>query len=337
MMPRATPIRPFSFVLNGTSGRVLFSDAFITDDPYDGRNLVLVTTYYPDMPFDFRSVGVRVDGVQLAVFDDRGRDEHAPMRVVIYPLHELEEREVHEVRVSYRGQSEVGRLSLERPPDEPVFALATLFKDDYSQIETCYRYYKDQGVERFFLFYNGRLGQVAGSLFSAPEIVYGEWPFLYWLDGVGPHRRHHAQTMFLTMVRYRFLSHCSYLALVDLDEFLGVRGGRPMTVRDYVERMDCEALSARCHWSEVRKPGIGTRIALADLQSLWMNPNSEGDQRMKTIYRGDFRGLPDVHIPKLPDRSDISEELVLHHLVNTGHRRQNLMARDAVHAPLPVS
>ena len=72
MVPRATPIRPFSFVLNGTSGRVLFSDAFITDDPYDGRNLVLITTYYPDMPFDFRGVGVRVDGVQLTVFDDRG-------------------------------------------------------------------------------------------------------------------------------------------------------------------------------------------------------------------------------------------------------------------------
>ncbi len=339
MNQRLTPIRPFSFFLNGTSGRVLFSDAFITQDAYDGRNLVLVTTYYPDQPFDFREVSVRVDGAPLRLFEDRGRDEHAPMRAVIYPLGDLPDREAHEVRISYRGQQEGARLSPERPPERPVFALATLFKDDFAQVETCYRYYKDQGVERFYLFYNGRLAQVPGTLFSAPDIVYGEWPFQYWLDGFGggPTKRHHAQTMFLTMVRYRFIGHCSYLALVDLDEFLGVRGDRLMTVRDYVETMGCEALSARCRWSEVRKPGVGTRIALRDLQCLWVNPESEGDQRMKTIYRGDFRGLPDVHVPKPPDVSEVSEELVLHHLVNTGHRRQNLMSRDAVLAPLPSS
>lgn len=337
MKPPAV-LRPVWFELDDTRDRFLFCDAFIAFDHTFGRCLVLVTTYYPDVSFDFGEVVVTLDGSRLNQFEDLGRDEHEPMRAVVYPLAGHRDLPSHALEVRYAGQTVGARLSPERPPSRPVFTLATLFKDDFAQVETCYRHYKKQGVDRFLLFYNGLLSKLPRALFAAPEIVYGEWPFRYWLSDqqVAGKKQHHAQSMFLTMIRYRFLPQSSYLALVDLDEFLAVRGDPSTKVRDHIESLGEECLSARMYWAEVRRPKSPrpTDITHADLGHVWANPRHEGDARMKTIYRGDFGGLCGVHRPKEPARTEVCDMLALYHVTNAHHGRQSLISPDAVPVPL---
>lgn len=363
---------PTAFAIAARPGRFLFFDAFVRD-----RRLVLVSTYYPDVVFDFAQVEVRLDGERLTRFEEVGANEYEPTRAIVYPLDAPVEGARHALQVVYEGQTLTASLSPDaaRPPGE--FAVATLFKDDFADIPTFYRYYKLQGVDRFYLYYNGDLAKVRHLLPDADDIVYSAWDFPYWLDPeseafkaglVDPQaarNKHHAQTAFLTLVRHRYLAGCSYLALIDLDEFLGIPGE---TVRDHVARTNLPTLTAPCHWAEVRSlswlPGAlwrkrGVRVMLAararlweavrrrfaariatpnlafrELQHVWANARSEGGSRMKTIYRGDYPGLFGIHTPKPPAVLATSEHMKLFHIVNTGHGRHTRIHGDAVPVPL---
>ncbi len=339
--------RPVSFELDGHDDRFLFSDVFIADSDA-GRNLIFISTYYPDMEFDFGEVAVTLDRTRLSLFEDNGRDEVEPMRAIIYPIGRLPYQASYNLEVQYRGQRVSMRINNEPPPDERKFALATLFKDDFEQVETCYRYYKQQGVEHFYLFFNGRLSRLSKPLFSAPDITYGEWNYRYWIDAGS--KQHHAQSMFLTLMRYRFLPRSSYMALVDLDELMAVRG-KNMTLRDYIYQADEESVTAPMYWAEVRNPnnaslrnarqanlrGSTPNISLTDLEHLWANPSHEGEARTKTVYRGDYEGFCGVHRPKRPYDTNARDDLALYHLVNTTHGRYNMMKADAAQVKLTLN
>lgn len=363
-------IRALSFPLAGRRDRYLFSDAFITDDG-DGRRLVLVSTYYPDVTFDFGAVVVTVDGSRRAA-REIGVNAYEPSRAVVYALGDLPARAVHAVDISYEGQHLSARIAPDVAPPRPEFALATQFKGDHRNVEAMYRYYRSQGFERFYLFYNGDLARLASPLFKAPGIIYGEWNFRYRLYAHEPpfnallvdpgalQNHHHAQAMFLTMARFRLLRRSSFLALVDLDEFVAMPD-RSETVRAHVERVNATHLTAPCHWAEVRAPAgtelttsplvrkacrrlasIAKRVAKrvgivapepviahSDLAHIYANPAATNG-RGKTIYRGDYDGLFGVHYPKTASTSwNPSPDLLFYHLVNTTHARFDLISADA--------
>ncbi len=371
-LPMRPDLTPLAFAIASRPGRFLFFDAFVRD-----QRLVLVSTYYPDVVFDFAQVEVRLDGQRLSHFEEIGANEYEPSRAIVYPLADPGRGPRLELQVSYQGQQLTASLAPDAGRPTREFAIATLFKDDFADIPTFYRYYKLQGVDRFYLYYNGDLSRVRRLLPDADDIVYGEWDFPYWLDPeseafksglVDPQaarNKHHAQTAFLSMVRHRYLDDCSYLALIDLDEFLGIPGE---TVRDHVERANLPALTAPCHWAEVRSlswlPGAlwrkrGVRVMLAararlweavrrrfasraatpnlafrELRHVWANARSEGGSRVKTVYRGDYPGLFGIHTPKPPTVVTTSDRMKLFHIVNTGHGRHTRIHGDAVPVPL---
>lgn len=363
-------LRPIPFPIAARRDRFLFFDAFIRD-----RRLVLVSTYYPDVLFDFAHVDVRLDGTPLRQFEEIGRNEYEPTRAIVYPLDEVPLRGSHELTVRYESQTLAAPL-VPQATAAKTFAVATLFRE-IAAVATFHRYYKQQGVERFYLFYNGTLPKVRQRLPEADDIVYGEWDFVHKLDrrsdafstrlvdAQAARNWHHAQTAFLTMVRHRFFPDCSFLAHVDLDEFLGVDGE---TLRAYVDRMDAPTVTAPCHWTEVRplerwlrrrwwnyrsfrillalgsllgrivRRPLGAHVSAPildydDLAHLWANAHSEGFERTKTIYRGDYDGLIGIHKPKDRARLRVSEELRLYHIVNTRKARQTRIHADAA----PVS
>jgi hypothetical protein len=356
--------QPLSFALG--KDRYLFADAFIADD-----HLVLVSTFYPDVLIAFDDVRVVVDGVRLTVFEEVAYNEYEPVRVVRYPL---PARAQYAVAITYGERTLSARLSPD-PITTPTLALATLFKHDAVNVELCYRYYRAQGFERFYFFYNGDLNQLdrEGSRCAAfaqlrtplprgPDIVYGSWPFTYWiqrdspafnallLDPQAAHNTHHAQMLFLSMVRERFLRRSSHLALVDLDELLHVPGE---TLAAHLTRTNPTHISAPNHWAALTPPPplprlrgqltrtahrvaryLGApipprRVTLADLATIYANPRHEGAARIKTIYRGDFAGHFGVHHAKPPTEPIISDALRLYHLVDTAHARHDHIAPDA--------
>lgn len=357
MSPFPAFLQPLSFAL--ARDRYLFADAFVVDD-----HLVLVATFYPDVVVAFDDVRVVVDGVRLTRFEETTFNEYEPVRVVRYPL---PARARYDVTITYGERTLSARLTPDAPAT-PTLALATLFKHDAVNVELCYRYYRAQGFERFYFFYNGDLNQLRTPLPRGPDIVYGSWPFAYWIQRSSPafnallldpqaaHNTHHAQMLFLSMVRHRLLRRSSHLALVDLDELLHVPGE---TVAAHLARTNPTYVSAPNHWAALTPPAplprlrgqltraahrvaryLGApitprRVTLSDVATIYANPDSEGHERLKTIYRGDFGGHFGVHTPKPPDDPIISDAMRLYHLVDTAHARHTQIAPDArpVHLP----
>lgn len=342
-----------AFQITERPGRFLFLSAFIRD----GR-LVLISTYYPDLVINFRDVAVAVDGHRIDRFEEIGLNEYEPTRAVVYPIQAAASR--HTVDITYNGHSRSYSIATDQLSDRPRFAVATLFKDDFQVVKTFVRYYREQGVERFYLFYNGDVQRVRHFLPDGEDIVYGSWDLPYSVDlaqATSPDRLvdaaaarswHHAQTSFLTMVRHRYLDACSYLALIDLDEYLHVTGEK---LKSHVSRIDAETLTVRSYWAEIRRPsqwmpsvlrksrGIRLGVFLVqrigsllkrrllgmrelpslnydDLRSTWVNVEHDGPQQVKTIYRGDYTGLFGVHEPKQAGRRVYSESIRLVHLAN---------------------
>ena len=349
-------INPLRFAL--AKDRYLFADAFIADD-----HLVLVSTFYPDLVVSFADVRVVVDGVPVTTFEEIAYNEYEPVRVVRYPVPTLPgAHPYHTLSITYGERTLTARLTPDASEPKPTLALATLFKHDAINVELCYRYYRAQGFQRFYFFYNGDLNRLATPLPRGPDIVYGSWPFSYWiprgspafntllLDPQAAHNKHHAQAMFLSMVRYRFLRRSSFLALVDLDELLHAPGE---TLATHLARTNPPQISAPNHWAALTPPRplprlrgqltrtahriaryLGApipprRVSLADVATIHANPNSTGHERMKTIYRGDFAGHFAVHIAKAPDSPVVSDALRLYHLVDTAHARHTQIAPDA--------
>jgi hypothetical protein len=116
------------------------------------------------------------------------------------------------------------------------------------------------------------------------DINYTTWAFNYWNDYSD--YRHCAQSVFLTMVRCRYLPTCDFLALVDLDEFIHCNGGR---LWDYLKGCspDVDVIRIRNHWSVRAVRGLLYSAA----------PGSWTD-RTKCIYRGSFGGEFSIHGPK---------------------------------------
>jgi hypothetical protein len=58
--------------------------------------------------------------------------------------------------------------------------LTTLFKDDYKLFTLFYEYYKKQGVEHFYMYYNGIVTEDIKRLFNYEDVKLISWDFIYW-------------------------------------------------------------------------------------------------------------------------------------------------------------
>jgi hypothetical protein len=99
--------------------------------------------------------------------------------------------------------------------------LTTLFKDDYKLFPVFYKYYKQQGVSHFFMYYNGKITSEINEIFNLNDVTLIEWDYKYWNHGCK--YQHHAQTGQIHHSIYRYGKDiCNYMIFCDLDEYLSV-------------------------------------------------------------------------------------------------------------------
>ena len=82
--------------------------------------------------------------------------------------------------VSYKNKTEIFTNKEYKPSQNYFLTLTTLFKDDYELFPIFYNYYKDQGVEHFFMYYNGKLNDTIRNVFNKNDVTLIEWDFRYW-------------------------------------------------------------------------------------------------------------------------------------------------------------
>ena len=115
--------------------------------------------------------------------------------------------------------------------------LTTLFKDDYKLFPFFYKYYKDQGVEHFYMYYNGPLSNENNEIkdiLNYDDITLIEWNYAYWAsckNGI-----HYAQPGQMHHAIYRYGKNISdYMIFCDLDEFLYIP---TFTLYNYVTKFN---------------------------------------------------------------------------------------------------
>ena len=57
--------------------------------------------------------------------------------------------------------------------------LTTLFKNDYNLFTLFYKYYKNQGIEHFYLYYNGLINNKIVELLNYKDVTLIEWNYEY--------------------------------------------------------------------------------------------------------------------------------------------------------------
>lgn len=192
--------------------------------------------------------------------------------------------------------------------------ICTLFKNETpADVLRFVTYYRVQGVTMFYLYYNGPADGMDG-MPQGDDIVYKAWNFNYWNKLTGDGYRHCAQSVFLTMVRWRYLAYCDWLALVDLDEFIYC----DLRLADYLKGCAEDVIKIRNYWSTRDSDG---RLLYSDVPGTW-------NERTKCVYRGSFNGEFGIHGPKA--RGSYKElkahDLKLLHLIDVLHpARKNLL------------
>ena len=97
--------------------------------------------------------------------------------------------------------------------------LMTLFYWETNQeLQLFYNYYRKQGVEKFFMFYNGMLTNRA-DLPVYDDIEYIEWDFAYYYI-FQERRDHHAQVQAMTTFYHKYSNFFDFCIMCDTDEFI---------------------------------------------------------------------------------------------------------------------
>lgn len=129
----------------------------------------------------------------------------------------------NEVTIKYNNITCTQKVSLVvTGSDKKNLALTTLFKNDYYLFPIFYQYYKKQGVEHFYMYYNGILTDEIKDYFHYDDVTLIEWNFRYWSPptstGITPH---HAQMAQIHHAIYKYgKTNYNYMIFNDLDEYL---------------------------------------------------------------------------------------------------------------------
>lgn len=285
-------------MLRDAQGRTVIYDIFIRDGV-----CYLVSTYwhYRDL-----SLQVTVDG---QVAEEIGHNEYEPVRYFRVPvtgapevvaINGVEHRLTAPVPVV--GESQKGGL-----------AIATLFKHDHAHVASMIEWYRAQGADTFYMYFNGP--SLPAGLPTGPGIHYRLWDFQYWNRADYRYKEtgwvHAAQTAFLTMVRLRHMPDHSWIGLVDIDECVSNTTGK--TVADTLAEVPLEydVVRVRNRWAfKSHNRLIYTTVS---------DPGAEWDARTKCFYRGTYTGLCGVHRPKAGASILNCTSLLMLHVVNYTH------------------
>ena len=221
------------FELSTTS--ILFFDIF-----YKNNKIFLIMPIYNEPP-DKEKIFVNVDNNLLKVAHSYVKDIREP--IVIYVYNYVNNKEVNEsidstnastsgtpndvinVEVVFNDIAKVYSLKHIRTNNETkkLLTITTLFKDDYKLFPLFYKYYKNQGVSHFYMYYNGRLTKEIEYIFvKYHDVTLIEWDFHYWNPSNCKYR-HHAQLGQLHHAIHRYgKDMCEYMTFCDFDEYLHI-------------------------------------------------------------------------------------------------------------------
>ena len=207
-----------------TNTKMLFFDIF-----YKNNKIYMIMPIYnvPALP---EHIKLTVNNKVLRITESHVKDSNEPILIYIYE-YITPPNSVIEVNVKLiNNMTKTYALIHIQPQPQPqpktgtnkFLALTTLFKHDYYLFPLFYNYYKEQGVDHFYMYYNGVITPEIRKVFDKPCVTLVEWNFQYW-NPRGVKYSHHAQMGQMHHALYKYGKDIyDYMIFCDLDEYLHV-------------------------------------------------------------------------------------------------------------------
>ena len=275
--------------------QIYTNDCRIYDIFIKNSQIYLISTHISSKDKD---VTVSINDIELSEFS---KNEWEPMRYFVGPI---PNSDTIIIKINNKICKTININSIEHCipiENKHKLAFATLFKDDYYFVEKTVNHYRKQGVDCFYLYYNG--ANLPDGLPQAPDIIYKTWniqPYTWnnseWI--------HNAQTTFITSFRLKYFEDNEWIIMADIDELIiNCEGDQitdilDMNTDDYIRTGNC--------WAKLSNNDI--------LYSSEVIPRLS-----KCIYRGTYKKWPGIHYPKDISDNNISNCLKMLHVTDVLH------------------
>ena len=202
---------PNSFSLEG--GNVLFFNIFIKN------NLIYLITPIHKTNIAYNTICIEYNNKKLKLKEVIEKKEYEATQILIYDF-PFDNKEKYDISVTYNEIVKHYELENSKMTKNKKLTLTTLFKTDYKLNDIFYDYYKKQGVEHFYMYYNGKINNEIKNYYNKSDITLIEWDFKYWNTN-SAHSKHYAQLGQMHDAIYRFgKNNTEYMIFCDLDEYI---------------------------------------------------------------------------------------------------------------------
>ena len=264
--------------------RVLFFDIFYRD----GSIYMILPVY--NEPFKKEDIKLFVDDNELTLKTEILKDSYEPTHILQYIC--TRDNSSVDVTVVYKNISRVYSLKFEHIPHNKL-TLTTMFKDDYNIFTIFYDYYKKQGVDKFYLYYNGLSSDAIKKLLERDDVILIDWNYRY--DNKQPYKYyHHAQLGQIHHALYKYgKGRSEYMIFCDFDEYLYIPH---MTISEFLHKTDMDFLGFKNRWATT----VDTIVPSSFPSELMVSTTKYGyspHTRSKTIYNPDIVKFIGIHAP----------------------------------------
>jgi hypothetical protein len=191
----------------------LFFDIF-----HKNNKLYLICPVYSKIPRDISKIRILYNNKSINLIKRISKIKYEPTEILIYNF--TTNQEINDIIVKYENITKKFKLKHIKTKITNTLSITTLFKDDFRLINIFYNYYKKQGVNKFYMYYNGILNDEIKKMYHLPGIVLIEWNFKYW-NNTG--FKHHAQLGQIHHAIYRYgIENNEYMIFCDLDEYMHI-------------------------------------------------------------------------------------------------------------------
>ena len=289
--------------------RYLFFDIFARNNEV----IFICPIYSAPNTTNLSDIKIESDDVVFTKLNVASYVEYEPTFVFIYSFKPTTSESIT-VTVKYQKTSR--QYILPHSIRTPLYTLSatTLFLHDYTMIPQFMGYYKQQGVEHFYLYYNGDIKAIDTEIIPKENVTLIPWNFHYmYAEGVV----HHAQMGQLNQALYKYAKPQSkYIVCCDLDEYMHVKN---QTLSQLLESSK-PCYLFRNYWSKTLDGTIpDTMLPTTILKST----TTAGNFRTKFICNPRFFDGLGIHYPKRYPLHENTDHLQLLHFEGISNKRVN--------------
>lgn len=298
-------------------GTFYIFDIFIRNDT------LIINISYANHPMDKNKLKITLKDCEVKIKKEYLRNDHEPSHTLIYEITKKTEL-VSPVPASITYEETTHTTTCKIVPnvtENNSIAITTLFLNDYKLFPTFYEYYKSEGVDHFYMYYNGIASEEIQNIFDKPGVTLINWQFSYW-NPKGSRHIHNAQCGQMHNALYKYgKGNYQYMLFCDLDEYLHIDN---LTLKTYALKEKKDYYGFSNIWARSLPDVPRYPFSLTFMKE---NAKLHWGKRSKAMYNPDSVDVLGIHYPYAFSKNAPSsiKELDMYHFYNwsNGGRKNN--------------